>query len=298
MPKPPNVSKTLYILAAALLLFCIGSSTKGDEQAAKSDSVPDATALLLQVQENQKIIDKLQEQYACRKNIEELESIKNGGFRTKGSKDFEVFYLDGREIDRLVAKNGKPLSPGEAQDENARAEKKVKEFQKKQQQKTDRAARGESKREDEPGISTFLRVTKFTNPRRVEFRGRNVIAFDFEPLPGYKPKTRLEKVLQGLVGTAWVDEAAKEIVKLEAHFAKSLKFGGGLLASVRPGSAFVFEQALVNNEVWLPIYAEIHLSARVLIKGVKVDQIVRYSDYRKFRVEMLNQIGSPKDKKD
>ena len=39
------------------------------------------------------------------------------------------------------------------------------------------------------------------------------------------------------------------------------------------------------------------MSARVLIKGVKVDQVVRYSDYRKFKVEMLEQIGSPKDKK-
>lgn len=296
MTTPREGFTIFQCLTVVLLISCAAANSAGEEAAA--NTVPDATALLLQVQENQKVIDKLQEQYACRKNIEQLEALKDGGFRTKGSKDFEVIYLAGQEIDRLVAKDGQPLSPGEAQDENSRAEKKVKEFQKKQQQKADRQARGETKPEDEPGISTFLRVCRFTHPRRVEFRGKKVAAFDFEPLPGYKPKTRLERVLQGLVGTAWVDEEAKEIVKLEAHFARSLKFGGGLLASVRPGSAFVFEQALVNNEVWLPTYAEIHMSARVLIKGVKVDQIIRYSDYRKFKVEMLTQFGNPKGKKE
>ncbi len=293
----------LRIAAGALVLAAAISAFSGSAWAAQAESrasteapVPDAAELLAKVQENQKAIDALIEQYACRKSVEELEPDKAGGFRRDSLKEYEVFYLAGQEIERLVAKDGKPLPADKEKDEASRVEKKVRDFQRKKEKQAERVARGE--KEEEPGISTFLRVSKFTNPRRVEFRGQNVVAFDFEPLPNYHAKNRLEKVLQGLVGTTWVDDQAKEIVKLEAHFARSLKFGGGLLAAVKPGSAFVFEQTLVNNEVWLPSYAEIHLSGRVLFKGMKVDRIIRYSEYKKFRVEMVAKPGREKGKSD
>jgi hypothetical protein len=248
--------------------------------------VPDVPALVAAVQENQKAIDRLVEQYACHKKVEELEPAKGGDFRTKSVKEFDVFYLGGREVDRLVAKDGKPLSPDEQQAENARVEKKVKELLRKQEKQSEREACG-GKRKEEPGISTFLRAQRFFNPRRVDFRGQNVVAFDFDRNPDYRPESPFESLVQKLVGTAWVDDQAKEIVKLEAHFGEPMKIGGGLLASIHEGSAFVFEQTLVNQEVWLPSYVEAHLSARLLYKGVREDEIIHYSDYKKFRVETV-----------
>ena len=97
-----TIPRALHIIAAVSLLSGVATALRADEQSAKFDAVPDAAALLLKVQENQKIIDQLREQYACRKNVEDLEATKDGGFRTKGSKDFEVFYLAGQEVDRLV----------------------------------------------------------------------------------------------------------------------------------------------------------------------------------------------------
>jgi hypothetical protein len=84
-----------------------------------------------------------------------------------------------------------------------------------------------------------------------------------------------------------VDDNAKQVVRLEAHFGASLKIGGGLLAKIQEGSAVVFEQALVNNEVWLPSSGEVHFRARELFKGVRLDQIIHYSEYKKFRVETV-----------
>jgi len=60
--------------------------------------------------------------------------------------------------------------------------------------------------------------------------------------------------------------------------------GAGLLASVHKGSNFAFEQEKINNEVWLPSYAEVHLSARIVFVNLKQNFIDRYSDYKKFRV--------------
>jgi hypothetical protein len=68
-----------------------------------------------------------------------------------------------------------------------------------------------------------------------------------------------------------------------------------MLANVQKGTSFVFEQAFINNEVWLPTYMEGHIGARVLlVKGFKVSFVSRYSDYRHFNVETLSTIAKPK----
>jgi len=68
-----------------------------------------------------------------------------------------------------------------------------------------------------------------------------------------------------------------------------------VLANLQKGTSFVFEQAFVNNEVWLPTYMEAHVGVRVLlVKGFKVNVVTRYSDYKKFNVETLSTIAKPK----
>ena len=64
---------------------------------------------------------------------------------------------------------------------------------------------------------------------------------------------------------------------------------------LQKGTSFVFEQAFLNNEVWLPTYAEIHVGVRVLlVKGFKVNAVIRYSDYKRFNVESISTVGKPK----
>ena len=134
------------------------------------------------------------------------------------------------------------------------------------------------------------------NPRRERFRGQDVLVFDFEPNPEYKPKNMAERVVRELAGVAWVDEKAHDVARLEAYFVGDVRIGGGLLANLQKGTSFVFEQAYLNNEVWLPTYVEAHVGARfLLVKGIKVNMSSRYSDYKRFNVETLSTIGKPKE---
>jgi len=134
------------------------------------------------------------------------------------------------------------------------------------------------------------------NPRRERFRGQDVLVFDFEPNPEYKPKNMAERVVRELAGVAWVDEKAHDVARLEAYFVGDVRIGGGLLANLQKGTSFVFEQAYLNNEVWLPTYVEAHVGARfLLVKGIKVNVSSRYSDYKRFNVETLSTIGKPKE---
>jgi hypothetical protein len=102
-------------------------------------------------------------------------------------------------------------------------------------------------------------------------------------------------VVQKLAGVVWIDEKAHDVARLEAYFVGDFRFGGGVLANLQKGTSFVFEQAFINNEVWLPTYAEIHVGVRVLlVKGFKVNAVIRYSDYKKFNVESISAVGKPK----
>jgi hypothetical protein len=48
----------------------------------------------------------------------------------------------------------------------------------------------------------------------------------------------------------------------------------------------IVEQARVNQEVWLPKSVTIRASARLmLIKGLRREVIVTFSDYKKFQVD-------------
>jgi hypothetical protein len=261
--------------------------------------LPDLKALFKEIDNNQKAIDKLKENYAGTRAEEETEYDSDGKVKKKEIRESTFFYLDGDEISTLVKKDGKPLGADEQKKENERTQKRIEDHQKrraKKEAKEEKAKQeGKDEEKDEPGIEVFLRACQFVNPRRERFRGQDVLVFDFEPNPEFKPRKLEEKVVQKLAGVVWIDEKARDVARLEAYFVGDFKLAGGLLANLQKGTSFVFEQAFVNNEVWLPTYEEIHIGVRVLlVKGFKINEVTRYSDYKKFNVETLSTIAKPK----
>src|SRR5579859_4535485 len=262
--------------------------------------LPDLKKLFEEIDANQKAIDKIRENYSGRRSEEETEMDKNGKTAKYETHDYTFFYLNGEEVSTLVAKDGKTLDPSEQEKENQHTRKRIEEIQKQQSKKEAKEERRkeegkEKKDSDDPGIEIFLRVCQFVNSRRERFRGEDVLVFDFEPNPEYKSRSLVESIVQKLAGVVWVDEKAHQVARIEAYFVGDAKIGGGLLANLQKGTSFVFEQAYINNEVWLPTYMEGHVGARVLLlKGFKVSFVTRYSDYRKFNVETLSTIAKPK----
>jgi hypothetical protein len=262
--------------------------------------LPDLKKLFAEIDANQKVTDKVKENYTGRRATEETEFEASGKVKKVEREEYTFFYLNGEEISTLVGKDAKPLSADEQAKQNEKTKKRIEEIQKKHARKDEKEAKAreeekEEKDDDEPGIEIFLRACQFVNPRRERFRGQDVLVFDFEGNPEYKPKRLAERVVQQLAGVVWVDEKQHQVARLEAYFVKDVKFGGGVLANLQKGTSFVFEQAFVNNEVWLPTYHEAHVGVRVLlVKGVKVNEVTRYSDYQRFNIETLSTIGKPK----
>lgn len=262
--------------------------------------LPDLKTLFKEIDNNQKAIDKIKENYAGSRAEEETEYESNGKVKKIEKREYTFFYLSGDEVSTLVKKDDKPLSEDEQKKENERVQKEIRDIQKREAKKEakkekDKEQGKEEKNGDEPGIEVFLRACQFVNPRQERFRGQDVLVFDFEPNPEFKAHKLEEKVVQKLAGVVWIDEKVHDVARLEAYFVGDMKFAGGLFANLQKGTSFVLEQAFINNEVWLPTYEEAHVGVRVLlVKGIKVNEVTRYSDYKKFNVETLATIGNPK----
>jgi len=278
-----------------------------DFPARQTRPLPDLAALLDAVEKNQEQVEKVRENYTFTQASTEINIDGKGRVQQKSERVYEVFFVHGRQIAKLVKKDGQPLSEPERRKEDERVTKLIEKFEKqyaeaeeRKQKEAKRAAESDQKKSakkdknDDFTLSDFLRVSKITNPRRERFSGKDVVIFEFAPNPNFKAKTRAESIVQKLSGMFWVDEEAKQIARLEARTLETIRFGG-VVAKLSRGAEFTFEQEMVNNEVWLPRYAEAHFDARVLlVKGFHVHRITRFSDYKKFSITTRSEIKPPK----
>ena len=274
----------ILIAACARVAASAPQQTQPPARAADSRPLPDIPALLRDIARNQQAVEDLRQLYTCHLSEEQDKVDSDGNVKSREMKDYDVFYVGEEAALHLLAKDGKPLTGDEKESEDDKFNKQYDKLKKKQAELAgDPKKQRKKDEEDEARLSDFLRATRFTNPRREIFRGHEVIAFDGSGNPDYKPQNRIESIIQKLTGTMWVDEQAREVVRLEARFAESVKIGGGLLASLSKGSNFAFEQQKINDEVWLPSYAEVHASGRIVFVKLKQNFVDRFTDYKKFR---------------
>jgi hypothetical protein len=277
MEDPLRFKSVIVLLPVLFSAFCY---SQGGPTA---EPLPDIPDLLRSLQANQKNVEQLIKDYICTNDEREDELDSDGSVKKSTTMQYDAFYVGRNQIRRTISRNGKPLDEKEQRKEQERVEKRIKEEREKQA----KIEAGEKKDGGITlGVSTFLRVSRFVNPRREEYKGHQLLAFDFEPNPQVKPSTKEEELAQKLSGTLWVDERAKQVARLDARLLNDVKFGG-FLASVHKGAALTFEQQRINDEVWLPSFADFNVGFRVLFKGKREHVVTRYSNWRKFRVETV-----------
>jgi hypothetical protein len=269
--------------------------------------LPDLETLMKAIVANQQLIEDLREKYTFREFETEREIDDKGRAKEKETRTYEVTPMAGRFVRRLVNRNGKELAKDEQEKEDRRVQKaaeaalQAKEKRKQREEERERRSKNEEDDQDDRRrmtILSFLKLSEVTSMRREMFRGHEVIAFDFEPKKNVKTRNRGEALVSKLIGTMWVDEAAQQIVRIEARLSDSFKIGGGLLASLSPQSAIVMEQEKVGGEVWMPSYAEANLAARVfLVAKFSRNVVTRYSDYKKVQIDSQYELSKPQSGK-
>lgn len=247
-------------------------------QQPSSRPLPDIRQLMQEVIAHQRQLDKVRESYTY-STLETTQDIDGNGTVTKTeSVEQEDFFVNGHVIARTVKKNGKPLSDRDQQKETERVTKLV---EKAQQVPPGQPLQGQS-----ISISRLLDIMDVRNPRRESYRGRPTILFDFQGRKDVKTHGLVEDASKKLQGTLWIDEADRQVAHMDVSFIDNFRVAGGIFANVQKGSNFHFDQAPVNDGLWLPTGAEANMQARVLmLKNLRQHFVERDYDYKRFSVE-------------
>ncbi len=259
-----------------------------------NEPLPDIPALLQRLQANEDNVERILDSYSFNQKTIMRELGKDGILREKESETNQLSFYKGYRIKRLIEKNGKPLSEKDQAEADKDAAKQVEEIEKKIAKNESRLGKLDSKgapSEDSRRISVaeVLRASKLLNPRRERFRGRDCVVFDFEPNPDFDTRgaKSILKFFGKTAGVMWIDEKDQQVARIEAVLFESLSIGGGVLAKFKKGATFTLDKERVNNEIWMPSQADINFSLRVLlVKGIDINQVERFYDYRKFETEV------------
>ena len=264
--------KLLSVAGIALLALCVQA------QEPSGAPLPDVRKLMQEVEQHQKQVDKIRENYTYT-SLQTTQDIDSSGqVKKTASDESEVFFVNGHRIDRAVKKDGKPLDPHDEQKETDRITKLV--------EKAEKTPPDQSLDGRQVSITQVLSVMDVRNPRRQLYHGRPNVVFDFIGRKDAKTHGLAEDASKKMQGTIWIDEADREVAHMDVSFDDNFKVGGGIVATIQKGSNFHFEQSPINGELWLPVGAEATVAARVLmVKGVRQHFTERDYDFKRFNVQ-------------
>ena len=208
----------------------------------------------------------------------ERNRLSGGGTRT-----YEVMMILGSEYQRLVAVNGKPLTPEEQATEQQKLERVVAQRQNEShEQRVQRIARYEKDRNRDHMLMQQITVAfDFKLLGEQTLGAYDVYVLLATPRRGYQPPNTETKVLTGMRGKLWIDEKTCQWVKVEAEVVHPVSIVG-FLAEVEPGTRFELETTPVDGRIWLPRHFSMKARAKVFsVFGHKTQDDETYFDYHK-----------------
>jgi hypothetical protein len=219
--------------------------------------------------------------YLQREETRELDG--SGKPRKVTIRTMDVRMMEGSPYRKLVARNDQPISAEEQKQEEDKlrfnAEQRRKETPAERQRRIAEWTRRDQRRR-EP-LNEVPDAYNFKLAGGETVNGVACYLIEATPRPGYRPKSSVDAVLTVMAGRIWISKKDYGWVKAEMEARDSVTLGG-FLVRLSKGSRIVIEQTPVNEGVWLPKFAEIQFSARLLLlKSLREDLKFQFSDYKK-----------------
>jgi hypothetical protein len=183
----------------------------------------------------------------------------------KGSKTSQVMMIEGSPYYRLIAMNGKPLSPAAEAEEKRKQEQAI--STRKAETPGQRRKRVEQfekdRRRDAEMMAQLTKAFTFTLIGQQKLRGFSVWALKATPCRDYRPPNMETQVLTGMRGQLFIDQKTFQWVKVVAEVVRPVSIGG-FLAQVQPGTRFELDKAPVSDGIWLASHFSMRSDAKVL----------------------------------
>lgn len=191
----------------------------------------------------------------------------------------EVAPLNGTPYERLIGKDGHPLTAVEQRKEDRKYER-VR-HQREKETAAEREARIRKYESEREFIREIPEAYNFKLLGEETVEGRPAWVIGMTPRPDYTPTTMRAGMLRYIQGKLWIDKEDVQWAKADAHVVDRISFGW-ILARIEPGTQFHVEQTRVENGIWMPRRITIAGAAHVMMLYTKpIDEELTYSGYRK-----------------
>jgi len=243
--------------------------------------------LIKQVADNDDKNDKKQRDYTYIEREVETKLDGKGQAKSTETKTYEILEIYGDQVQRLVAKDNKPLSAKDVAKEDEKIQSIIDKRKNETEKQREKRLRAEEKDREE-SRQWVHEISEAYNFHEVDIEkvgGREAWVITAEPRPGFVPHLKYANYLSKFHGRVWIDKADLEVSKMDVECLDTVSWGL-FLARFHKGSRITLEQTRVNDEVWLPLYLSLKLDARLaLLKGLKLEEEQTFSDYKKFRTD-------------
>ena len=242
------------------VLVCVWLLAPGPS--AQERPLPDAPAFFAATRDNLARAGRIQDQFAYKERRTQLHTNPFGRLGTGGTIVYDVTPNPNGPgfLRRIIERDGQAVANGE-----------VEEF-----------GRRRNRAQSPSAVQDAASVLDFAIERRVVHDGRSTILVHFTPKPNATPETRQGRLARAFTGTIWVDEATREVTRVEATAIDSITYGYGLLARLNEGTVVTLVRRHLEDDVWMPISIRFKGEGRaLLLRKLNVDFGIDWFEYRR-----------------
>lgn len=220
--------------------------------------------------------------YKLRNVVEEFDD--RGAPKQRRERLYEGVIVDGRHFNRLIQRDGKPLSEEDRKHEQERERN----FRRTLEERKQKKEREKGRDEVELNEELFGRY-KVEIVSREQVNGRQALVATFAPKGKDLPtRRRIDIVLNKMAGKVWIDDQDFEIQKVQFHLTEPVGKLLGLLASVRKFDGS-FEQTRLDEGEWFPLRLNYYLEGRIFLKSLHQRTKLEWTGLRKAVKESAKQ---------
>ncbi len=178
------------------------------------------------------------------------------------------------DVEKTLEIGGRPLTPEERKQDQAKIENLVNDPAAQQKQRENREHDGDQARSLMKMLPDAFIWTE---------AGQNdgSVTLDFKPNPEFKPPTREARVFAAMAGKMVVNEKEKRLESLSGELTEPVDFGWGLLGRLRKGGTFLIERKEIAPGEWKTTGTHVHIHGRALFfKSIDEQEDEETSDYK------------------
>ena len=252
-----------------IVLLCAGA-------AFAAEPLPEVSELTRRMVTRAQVVASAQQgsQYTYEKRSCHEQLDASGRSLQTEEKLYQVRLVAGFPFNRLVKVQGRDLTGEELQ----REERKEERFR---QKLTSGGAVEWAARKQGWVTTNLLDRYAFTIRERVIWQGRPTLVLDFKPRDAKLPaKTFMDKILNRIAGTLWVDEADADVARISANLSDSVSLGLlGMLGSLNRCDLTLDRQRMADG-VWVNVRQVLLIHGRKLATPLRFRATEQSSGFR------------------